>query len=284
MVKDWIVSNESSSIAVPRRKRDCHCQIENVTGVHIGINRNGVEFKVSHACSEGLGFWVKNYLDWEPHTFKVFDKILKKDMSYFDIGTFTGHTLLYAAQKVNSVYGVELDLRAFEACKQNIATNSYSNAKLSHAAIYNKDGEVWIPTKRMGSSGCRVVEPALYEEHSLPLRVKHLQPVRSLTIESLMNEWEVKTCDFIKMDIEGGEETCLPAMQNFFETHKPILYLSVHKHLGATSRTIVESTSCFNYVYDKNFNNIKDSLGEVIDSKACDHGEQDYLFTFDEVK
>lgn len=239
----------------------------------VDINRNGVKFKVSHVCNEGLGWWENNYLGWETYTFKVFDKMLKKDMIYFDLGTFTGHTLLYASQKVSSVYGVELDPRAFEACKQNVITNGYSNVKLSHAAISDKDGEVGIHTGRIGSSGCYMMERSLSEVG-----------VRSLTIESLMNEWEVKSCDFVKMDIEGGEEFCLPAMQNFFETYKPILYLSVHKHLGATSTTVVESTNCFNYVYDKNFNNVKDALGDIIDSSDSEHGEQDYLFTFDEVK
>ena len=263
MAKNWITATTNGSSTNTTLGPSLNGFIEsklptptkNVEGVHIGINRNGVELKVSHACGEGLEFWIYDYLGWEAHTFKVFDKILKKNMVYFDIGTFTGHTLLYAAQKVDSACGVELDLYAFEACEQNIATNSYSNVKLSHAAISDKDGEVGIREAKMGSSGCHMVDCSTAD-----------RLVRSLTIESLMDEWEVKTCDFIKMDIEGGEETCLPAMQNFFETHKPILYLSVHKHLGATSRTIVESTSCFNYVYDKNFNNIKDSLGEVIDS------------------
>tara|TARA_R100001510_G_C7653858_1_gene212344 strand:- start:2966 stop:3691 length:726 start_codon:yes stop_codon:yes gene_type:complete len=236
------------------------------------INRNDIEFKVSHASNQGLSWWKYNYNNWEPHTFKVFDKLLKKDMVYLDIGTYTGHTLLYVAQKVKTVCGIELDPEAFKACEKNIETNNYSNVKLVHAAISNEDGEVGIEEGRIGSSGCYMTDSSSDTK------------VKSMTIESFMKKCEIKTCDFIKMDIEGGEEICLPAMQNFFKTYKPILYISLHKHLGATSHTLVESTRYFNYVYDKNFNNIKDSLGEIIDDNNSEHGEQDYLFTFTEIK
>ena len=232
----------------------------------IEVEKNDVSFKVAKVCKEGYHWWLINYKNWEEHTFDVFDKLLKKDMIYFDMGTFSGHTVLYAAQKVNKVYAVELDPRAYDACMQNIQINKYDNVVLEHAALSNVDGQSFIAQDRIGTSGCFMTSHG---------QIK----VNSYTIESLMNKWDLNKCDFLKMDIEGGEETCLPAMKSFFKKHDPLFYLSVHKHLGVTPKTIVESTKNFKYVYDKSFSNIKDNLYQVIESQPNSHGEQDYLFS-----
>jgi len=230
------------------------------------VKKNSLSFKVAQVCNEGFGWWLTNYVNWEEHTFDVFDKFLKKDMIYLDIGTFSGQTVLYAAQKVDKVYAVELDPHAYSACKQNIQVNEYDNVVLEHAALSDSDGETFIEKNRIGSSGCYMIPQG---------EIK----VDSYTIESLMRSWKIQSCDFLKMDIEGGEETCLPAMSSFFEEHDPLFYLSVHKHLGATAKTIVDSTEHYKYVYDKSYSNIKDSLYEVIHSQPSSHGEQDYLFS-----
>jgi len=73
-------------------------------------------------------------------------------------------------------------------------------------------------------------------------------------------------------------------MKKFFETYKPILFLSVHKHLGAKPQTIVDSTIDYEYVYDSKYENVKDSLYETIMSRGSGHSLQDYLFTNKPVK
>lgn len=38
----------------------------------------------------------------------------------------------------------------------------------------------------------------------------------------------IRNCNFIKMDIEGGETIVLPSMKNYLIVNKPGLYLSIH--------------------------------------------------------
>ena len=39
---------------------------------------------------------------------------------------------------------------------------------------------------------------------------------------------QIKDCNFIKMDIEGGEVTVIPNIKNYLKRNKPTLYLSLH--------------------------------------------------------
>jgi len=221
----------------------------------INIDRNGVKFKIASVCDEGLSWW-DNYNNWEVETFAVFDKYLRSDMVYFDLGTYTGQTVLYASQKVKSVYGVELDYRAYGACKKNIEVN----------AISNVNGYVNCVGK-MGGSSRRISN----NEGSETI---------SMTIEALMDKWNVDTCDFIKIDIEGGEEIVLPSMNSFFSKHTPIVWISVHRHYGATANTVVNSLGkIYNTVYDSFGNKI---IGDINLRNAINSGPSgfgnDYLF------
>jgi FkbM family methyltransferase len=236
------------------------------------IIKNNSHFKICRTCREGPEWWLTNYSAWESHTFDFFDKLLHKDMTYLDIGTFSGHTVLYAASKVKEVFGIDLDPLSFQACFENVKCNEFSNVTIEHLGISGQDAQLFIEPSLVGTSGCRIIPDA---------SPNGAFKVDTLTADSLMKRWKLDKCDFIKMDIEGGEELCLPTMGSFFERYKPLLYLSVHKHLGATAQTVVESTKDFNYVYNKSFTNVKDTLYEQIEAHSHHHGEQDYLFSYE---
>ena len=233
----------------------------------IDVEKNDIKFKVVATCNEGFSWWgSSNYPNWEKETFQVFDRFINSNSIYIDLGTFSGATVLYVAQKAKEVYGVELDPQAYKACKENILANKYQNTKLEHAAIFNKDGESPIYTEVLGSSSCR-----LMKEGNLK--------VTTLTIESLMQKWNLDKCDFVKMDIEGAEEICVPAMKNFFKKYKPVLHLSVHKYFGASAETISNSLlDCYKYIYDSSLNEISDNLINSINSGPEGFGN-DFTFT-----
>jgi hypothetical protein len=52
--------------------------------------------------------------------------------------------------------------------------------------------------------------------------------VESITLETLFQQQQIHDCNFIKMDIEGGEVFVLPAIASFLHKVKPTLYLSLH--------------------------------------------------------
>ena len=54
--------------------------------------------------------------------------------------------------------------------------------------------------------------------------------VDGITFQEFVKENNITDCNFIKMDIEGGELLVLPSMEKYLEKEKPILYLSMHPH------------------------------------------------------
>jgi len=249
------------------RRKKCNCEEEEKS---VDVTRNGVKFKVVATCKEGSEWWETKYNGWEKETFEFFDRLITKNMTYIDLGTFTGHTILYVAQKAKEVYGVELDPEAYVACNKNILANNYTNVVLEHVAIFDTNGTVSISDKHIGNSNCRISSTG-----SL---------VPSMTIESLMDKWKIDRCDFLKMDIEGSEEICLPAMTNFFEKYKPIVHLSIHKHYGATAKTVVNTVGeIYKYAYDNNFNEVNGSLLEAIENGPSGFGNE-YVFTNEKIK
>ena len=52
--------------------------------------------------------------------------------------------------------------------------------------------------------------------------------VDTLSLEDVFNIYNITDCNFIKMDIEGGEATVLPAAKEILKKIQPTLYLSLH--------------------------------------------------------
>lgn len=52
--------------------------------------------------------------------------------------------------------------------------------------------------------------------------------VKSNTLEEIYCTMDMTECNFIKMDIEGGEYLALPAGKDILNKYKPTLYLSLH--------------------------------------------------------
>lgn len=100
--------------------------------------------------------------------------------------------------------------------------------------------------------------------------------VQALTIYDLITENNIQDINFIKMDIEGGEYSLIPQLQEFLTLNKPTLYLSLHpkflhEHLHFVStedsdspphqtEKLLDSLQNYKYIYD--------IFGNRVD---CDH-------------
>jgi len=194
----------------------------------VGI-KNNIEIKIASTNVEPT-WWTDSYFGniWELETFKVFDEYLTKDMTMLDLGTFEGHTVLYEAHKVKQVYGLECDPIPYGHCVKNIEANNLTNVVMDAVAISDRDGEFKITGQTydatvFGHSGTRLDESGTID-------------VKTTTIESFIKKHGIEKIDFIKMDIEGGEEFVIPAMENYLRANKPMLYISYHPHLMASKK------------------------------------------------
>lgn len=167
----------------------------------------------------GLGYY---WLDmekgtWEPWTFRLFNRFLRKDMVYIDLGAWMGMTVLYASKLCDRCYAFEPDPVAYGILRRNIDANNIQNIKTFNEAVADHDGVVSLGNEHhsLGNAVTRIGTDV--DAFQMPC----------CTLETLYAREGISGSTFIKMDVEGAEEIILKDV-GFFEKHKPILYLSTH--------------------------------------------------------
>jgi FkbM family methyltransferase len=160
---------------------------------------------------------------YEPNTHKIFDKFLDPNYSYIDIGAFIGSTVLYGAHLAKKVYAIEPDPIAFKELQKNVSLNPLLQKKIE---IHQKCLCTCSEKVKFGSmsKGGDSMSSLLFANS------KTSWVVDGITFQEFINENNITDCNFIKMDIEGGELLVLPSMEKYLEKEKPILYLSMHPH------------------------------------------------------
>jgi len=171
-----------------------------------------------------LQFWDKvNSGRWEPKTFAVLDRLLTAETIYCDIGAWIGPTVLYAARNCRKVYCLEPDRVAYKHLLDNIQMNRLENVLPFNMALAEKDGlhRMASPRGKRGDSMTSLL---------LPQGTRGMD-VLCLTWQNWFALVGKPSFNLIKMDIEGGEFSLLPAMRSYLEQYRPQLYLSLHPHL-----------------------------------------------------
>jgi len=208
------------------------------------IIKNRKEFFVTNMFDY---FWPLLETDqWEQPTFIVFDEFLDSKHSYIDIGAWIGPTVLYGAQVARYVYAVEPDPPAFQTLVQNIALNPDLKEKISvyNGCISDSNSKVRFGTRTtFGDSASSM----LYAEDDNTITVS------GITFDAFVEHYAITDCNFIKMDIEGGEMVVLPTMKEFLKKNRPTLYLSIHpfmcKNKNVFADTIVDSLDFYKNIF-----------------------------------
>lgn len=224
----------------------------------IKVQKNGKTFFVSNLVWKD--YWIQRYQTgkWEPYTFPILEKFLDLNHSYIDIGSWIGPTVLYGCQLAKHCYAIEPDPVAFKELETNIKLNPSltSRISLSNKCISNSSGIVYLTRKtEMGGDS---MSSTVFKKSSKSWKVP------TVTLQQFISENYVDKCNFIKMDIEGGEFTTLPNMFDFLKKEKPTLYLSLHPHLVNNPKEKLEkifgNVSHYDYIYDSQLREIKREL------------------------
>lgn len=188
---------------------------------------------------------------WENHTFTIFDTFLDKDHSYIDIGAWIGPTALYGCQIANHCYAIEPDPIAWKELEQNVSMNPKLQDKITlfQGCIGNTCSTVSFGSHpHCGSHFGNSLSSMLFGKSEDAILV------RSITLEKFIQMNHIRNCNFIKMDIEGGETLVLPNIINYLQKNKPTLFLSLHPHLFPhvenDSQKIITALKIYNNVFD----------------------------------
>jgi FkbM family methyltransferase len=184
------------------------------------IRKRGKSFYVRRGCDDR--FWQEVANDqWETYTFDIFDRFINCDYSYIDIGAWIGPTILYGCQIAKKAYGVEPDPIAYSKLLANVHLNQplTENIELFDVCIAPQSGQILLGNRREGGDSMSSI---LFNNE------KRTWTVKGMTFDSFVEENGIDDCNFIKMDIEGGEYLVIPTMKNYLLKHRPTLYVKLH--------------------------------------------------------
>lgn len=186
------------------------------------ITKGEISFEATDG-GEWYSFWPSVQADlWEPHTYHTLSKFLDTHHSYVDIGAWAGPTVLYGCQLAKHCYAVEPDPVALKLLHKHLEINRFSNVTVFEGAISDKNGEIQL--------GCIGPEQRFKLGESMTSTLFHYNSftVPCLTLEEFFLRHNITDCNFIKMDIEGGEFFVLSQAWQFLEQLKVPLYLALH--------------------------------------------------------
>ncbi|MBF0595768.1 MAG: FkbM family methyltransferase, partial [Candidatus Omnitrophica bacterium] len=191
---------------------------------------------------------------WENHTFSIFQQFVRPGAVFLDIGAWIGPTVLFGACTAKHCYAVEPDPVAFEELTQNLALNPSLAGKVTvfQGCISDVSGKVSFGSQtKFGDSQSSL----LFADRQGAVQVE------ALSFNDFLQRYQITACDFIKMDIEGGETIVLPTMKAYLAQSLPVLYVSLHqkwfKDKAAGVRVIADVLRVYPYVYTAGGNHLE---------------------------
>lgn len=193
-----------------------------------GPNSNGTEMRLK----TGETFFISNLLDlWVvketliDRQYEAASLPLEEDWTVVDIGAAMGDYAVWAARQVphGRVVAVEPFPEAVELMRHNLGQNSVSNVEVIAAAVTGKSGPATL--NLVGGS---------LVQHSTAIHagMDSKRLVSSLTLQELLTEAQVDSCDYLKMDCEGAEYDIL--FTTAPETMAKIQRICMEVHDGMT--------------------------------------------------
>jgi len=184
--------------------------------------------------------------DWEPELFRIFNRFLKPDRSYVDVGAFIGTSVVYGAQLARHCYAIEPNPLSYRYLVENTDGNPVIRDKVTRfeGCLWDKAGRLRLgaPVKPHGSSAS-----LLKPESPVSWQVS------AVTLEQFLAFFGASDVNFIKMDIEGAEEFVIPQILSYLRRDRPTLMLSLHtfnfSQPAETVRTLIECIDHYKYLY-----------------------------------
>jgi FkbM family methyltransferase len=149
---------------------------------------------------------------------------------FLDIGAYIGWYTIRASEAVGPagrVIALEPDATNRRQLENNISLNGLSNC-------FTVPKAAWEHNQKIGwhSSAVPVWHKADMGEHA--------NLVQAITIDSLVNELDLKRVDWIKMDIEGAEIEALRGAEQTLGLFSPVLFIEVHETIEPLTRFLTE--------------------------------------------
>lgn len=136
-----------------------------------------------------------------------------------DAGANIGLTSVLLANRYPSakIYAIEPESSNFELLQEN--TNRYPNITTIQGALWDKRGTIDLVDPGFGHWGFVVRETSAIAIHDQAVNSN----IRTLSVDSLLHDYEIDKIDILKMDIEGAELEVFQSADAWIDNVKSII-------------------------------------------------------------
>ena len=152
---------------------------------------------------------------------KLFNKLIKKNMTVFDLGANIGYYTVLFSQLVGEggkVLAIEPSIRNYNLIMQNIDLNNFNNVICVNKAVTDKPKEVEMIISNEGYGLNRIN----FTKNDLSSFDEIQKSVKGVPLSDIAKEYSI-TPDIIKMDIEGSEYLALQGMKEILSNNENII-------------------------------------------------------------
>jgi len=165
-----------------------------------------------------------------------------------DTGANIGLTSIYFANKYPDaqIIAIEPENGNYEALKKNVSP--YTNIRTINAALWNKNEEInLIDPGRHGNCGFRTDSKESPVDNNYPV----CQQIQAITIDKIMEEYQLVSIDILKLDIEGAEIEVFSTSDSWIGKVNALI-IELHDRLRpGCSRSFYNGSNGFDYEWQK---------------------------------
>ena len=186
-----------------------------------------------------------------------------KGQVVYDLGANIGVLSLFFSRAVGAdgfVYAFEPNPDTQRAIKDNFSVNQVSNIQLFQVAVGDSNGEATLVVHKGQRGRGSMNPPKVKEYHRKGENVQYA--VRTVTLDSFVQEQKMRPPDFIKIDVEGFEYQVLSGAQSMLEQYEPKLFIEMHGPTDA--ERIKNAQNVYRFLANLGYKIIHPSSGEVV--------------------
>lgn len=189
--------------------------------VHIGGPLGGQSMRVNWALHKTYVFGTH-----EPSVVQGLEELVQPGWTAIDVGANIGYFTLLMAKRVGpqgKVIAFEPLAENFNILQENIKLNRHPNVVAENCALMSSSERVELRSATPGAitwvASVRVKQDSAVESES----------VEAISLDEYVEKKGIAKVDFLKIDVEGAEESVLDGATKVLERDKPVLLIELHE-------------------------------------------------------
>ena len=182
------------------------------------VSRNGISYKLDLSSFNNWAiFWE---IEAELVAKRKLFSLIKEGNNFIDIGAHTGQITLEAARivgKEGKVFSFEPHPNTFAQFQQNVGLNNFNNITECNFGLGDEVGKFYVEVIDENNAGMNRISKN--NSSNIAVEVK--------TLDDYLLTTDIKSLDFIKVDVEGFEYKALKGGEKTLLKWHPILFIEL---------------------------------------------------------